>query len=312
MGMNTVKIVGTGMSVPYKVVTNQELIDNHKLDTTDEWIKKNVGIHQRRISTGETSASLGVDAIENALADTFLEPEDIDILIVATATPTKISPSTACIIKDVLGMKNAVAFDVAAVCSGFLFGIDIANNYLKSRSDCYHAVVVGVDVFSTITDWNHKHSIFFGDGAGAFILEKSVNEVGFSRCKLYSDSEDSVGFFCNHGEKFTMNARSVYDTATRVLPIAINGVLEQEYMDINQIDYLVPHQPSKRILEEVADEILLPRKKLLMNMENYANTVAATIPILYHEKKEMFKSGDNILFAAIGSGWTYGSAIYVV
>ena len=223
--MSNVKIVGTGMCVPQSHLKNEDLIIENKLDTTDKWIRENVGIKQRRVVTDETSASLGAEAVKNAVKDANMSLKDVDLLIVATTTPTKMSPSTACIIKDSLLMEDAVAFDIAAVCSGFLFGLDIASQYIGSGRYT-NAVVVGVDVFSTITDWTHKHSIFFGDGAGAFVLKKDY-KGGFLGFKLYSDSKDSTGFFCNHGETFTMNTRSVYDTATRVLPIAVYGILSK-------------------------------------------------------------------------------------
>jgi 3-oxoacyl-[acyl-carrier-protein] synthase III len=307
--MNHVKITGTGHFVPKTILTNEEICKF--VDTTDEWIVKNTGIKERHIcSKWESTSFLGSQAGSMAMSNSSRKPEDIDMVIVATTTPEKLSPSTACIIKDLLGLTNAVAFDISAVCSGFLFGMSIANEYIKAGK-YRNILVIGVDAFSNITDWTHRHCIFFGDGAGAVVMSEGY-EPGFLGFTLYSDSLDRAGFYCNPGEKFVMNTRSVYDTATRVMPIAIQGVLDQVGMTIDQVDYLVPHQPSVRILTEVANRINLPVEKVMMNMDKYANTVAGTIPILLNETWDKYKKGNILLFAAIGSGWTYGAALYQV
>lgn len=304
-----VKITGTGFFVPQRILTNKEI--ESFADTTDEWIVKNTGIHERRIcENGENSSYLGMLAGHQAIESSSLNKDDIDMLIVATTTADMLSPSTACIIKDRLGLTNTIAFDISAVCSGFLFGMSVAEQYISSGT-YKNILVIGVDIFSTITDWTRRDCVFFGDGAGAAVLSASDN-AGFRGFTLYSDSIDRIGFNCEHGENFVMNTRSVYNTATRVLPIAINGVLKKVGMTINDIDYLIPHQPSIRILKEVANQIELPIEKVMMNMKNYGNTVAATIPILLHESWNKFKIGDILLFAAIGSGWTYGASIYEV
>jgi 3-oxoacyl-[acyl-carrier-protein] synthase-3 len=303
------RIISTGYYVPQKVVSNKDL--ELLVDTTDEWIFKNTGIRERRIcDQGENSSYIGGLAVEEAIKCSGLSNEDIDILIVATATPDKLSPSTACIIKDDLHLTNAVAFDISAVCSGFLFGMSVADQYISSGM-FKNAVVVGVDVFSTITDWSRRDCIFFGDGAGAVVMSKS-DKKGFHGFSLYSDSVDRVGFYCDHGKKFTMNGKHVYNTAVRVLPIAIDGVLEKTGLTIDDIDYIIPHQPAKKVLIDVAEKVDIPIEKVMMNMDRYANTVAGTIPILLHEMWGKLKKGDKILFAAIGSGWTYGAAIYEV
>lgn len=307
--MNT-KIIGTGMYVPQKIVTNYDL--EKIADTSNEWIVKNTGIKERRIcDVGENSSYLGTLAAKKAIEASCSQYEEIDMLIVATTTADKLSPSTACIIKDNLNLINTIAFDISAVCSGFLFGMSVAEQYISSGM--YKTIlVVGVDTFSTITDWTRRDCIFFGDGAGAVVMTNTKSDYGFKGFSLYSDSFDRIGFNCERGENFVMNTRSVYDTAVRVLPIAIDGVLKKVGMTIDDIDYVIPHQPSVRILTEVAKRINIPVEKVMMNMDKYANTVAATIPILLHETWHKFKKGDIILFAAIGSGWTYGASIYEV
>jgi len=306
---HNVKISGTGYYVPNLVIKNSDItkISN----TSDEWIIENTGIKERRIvGEGENSSYLGGLAASHAITNANLSVYDIDMLIVATATPDKLSPSTACIIKDDLGLIKAIAFDISAVCSGFLFGMSVAEQYISSGM-CKNVVVVGVDVFSTITDWKNRDCIFFGDGAGAVVMTET-EEPGFYAFTLYSDSVDRVGFYCDHGKTFTMNGHSVYTTALRVLPIAINGVLEKCGLRMKDVDYIIPHQPAKKVLVDVAKELHIPIEKVLMNMDKYANTVAGTIPILLHESWPKFKKGDILLFAAIGSGWTYGAAIYEV
>lgn len=303
------KIIGTGFFVPSKVVTNNELEIN--TNTTNEWIVKNTGIIERRIcSVGENSSYLGGRAALKAIESSGLNKNEIDLLIVATTTPDKLSPSTACIIKDQLNLINTVAFDISAVCSGFLFGMSVAEQYISSGM-YKNVLIVGVDTFSNITDWTRRDCIFFGDGAGAVVMSAS-NTKGFHGFTLYSDSIDRIGFNCEHNENFVMNTRSVYDTAVRVLPIAINGILDKVGMSIDDIDYIIPHQPSIRILTDVAKKVNAPIEKVMMNMNKYANTVAGTIPILLAETWPTLKTGNKILFAAIGSGWTYGAAIYEV
>jgi len=304
------KITSVGVFVPDNPVINEEIIELFNVETTHEWIVKNIGIKQRYIcDTGETSAYMGVKAAEQAIEKAGLKRSSIDMLIVATTTPDMISPSTACIIKKDLNLSNAVAFDVSAVCSGFLFGMSIAEKYIIS-GDYNNILVIGSDCFSTITDWSHKHSVFFGDGAGAVIMQPTVNN-GFLGFSLFSNSENMFGFHCNNGQTFKMDARQVYDSAVKFLPLAINGVLKKTCLSINDIKYILPHQPSKKILNEVGN-VLGCNEKILMNMEYYGNTVSATIPILLNEVFKNLNKGDLILFAAIGSGWTYGAAIYEV
>jgi 3-oxoacyl-[acyl-carrier-protein] synthase-3 len=188
--------------------------------------------------------------------------------------------------------------------------MSVAEQYILSGT-YKNILVIGVDIFSTITDWKRRDCVFFGDGGGAVVMSAS-EELGFAGFVLYSDSENRDGFYCNHGENFNMDTRRVYNSAIKLLPLAINGILERCDMTINDIDYIIPHQPSIRILMEVARRVKIPIERVLMNMDKYGNTVAATIPILLHESWNKFKEGDVILFAAIGSGWTYGASIYII
>ena len=295
-------LIGTGFCVPDKVITNIEISDSWK------WIVENTGIRERRI--GMTSTDLGAEAamraIENAGKNEGIRKEDIDMIIVATSTPDKIAPSTACLIRNKLNL-NAVAFDVNAVCSGFLFALSVAENYTKSGYN--NVLVIGVDTYSQIIDWEHRDCIYFGDGAGAVIL--SSKESRFYKIIIRSEKMEE-GFICEHGQKFVMKGSEVYKSALRLLPAVINEILNDCFMVINHIDYMVPHQPAIRILKDVSTKIGIPFEKVLTNMDKYGNTAAATIPILLAENWHRFKRYDTLLFASIGSGWNYGAAIYEV
>lgn len=298
------RILSTGMYVPGEPIPNSALIEG--MNTNNEWIVKNTGIKQRYISDlGETASYLGRKAAEQALKG--IDKNRIGMLIVATTSPDKISPSTACIIKADLGLTNAVAFDISAVCSGFLYSLAVADKFIN---DYDLIMIIGVDTFSNITDWKRRDCIYFGDGAGAIILKRS--DKGFSHFTIKSDSYDIDGFTCEHGKNFQMDTRKVYTMATRLIPLAIEETLKKAGLSVNDISYIVPHQPSVRILDEVADKLIIDRKKVLKNMNKYGNTVAATIPIVLHEVLPSIKQGEKIIIAAVGSGWTYGAVIYEV
>ncbi|MBB5622330.1 3-oxoacyl-[acyl-carrier-protein] synthase-3 [Pedobacter cryoconitis] len=319
-----VKISGTGSSVPEKIYTNKYL--ETIIDTNDEWIQKSLGIKERRIAgdnetTSDLAAAAGLKAIENA----GLKPEDIDLIIVATATPDRKAPSTACIVQDKIKAYNSVAFDISAVCSGFLFAMSTASQFIASG--VYNNVlVIGADTFSKITDWKRRDAVFFGDGAGAAILTHADEAEGFLAFRLYSDGRGKDNFTIPGGgaeipitaenigeglQYFEMNGREVFNTATKVLPQAINQVLADSNLLISDIDLMIPHQPSRVILEKTAEIIGLPFEKVMTNMDKYANTSGGTIPILLDEvnRAGKLKKGNNILFAAVGSGWTWGAAL---
>ena len=264
----------------------------------------------------------GLRAVENA----GLVTEDIDLIIVATATADRKAPSTAAIVQHKMGAKNAAAFDLTAVCSGFLFAASVASQYIASGV-YNHVLVIGADTFSKITDWTRRDAVFFGDGAGAAVLGTSNVTEGFLAYRLYTYTEDRMfGFTIPGGgseiplndknindglQYFQMDGHAVFESATKVLPAAINQVLEDTGLTIDDIDIMIPHQPSIRILKKTAEMVGLPFEKVMHNMEHYANTSGATIPILLDEcnRGGKIKKGDIVLFAAVGSGWTYGASI---
>lgn len=321
--VRNVKIIGTGSYVPDKVYTNEYM--ETIVDTNSKWIYENVGIKERRIAadnqaTSDLAAIAGLQAIEDA----GLKPTDIDLIIVATATPDRKAPSTAAFVQHKIAASNAAAFDIAAVCSGFLFGMSVASQYIASG--VYNNVlVIGADTFSRITDWSRRDAVFFGDGAGAAVISHANAIEGFLAYRLYTDtSKDMLGFTVPAGgsenplcdtnmseQYFQMNGKAVFQSATRVLPQAINQVLNDTNLSVNDIDIMIPHQPSIRILQKTAEIIGLPFEKVMTNMNKYANTSGGTIPILLDETKRSgkLKKGDIVLFAAVGSGWTYGAAL---
>lgn len=322
--VRNVKIIGTGSYTPDTVYTNEYL--ESIVPTSDQWIRENLGIKERRIAIHETTSDLAAEAAKKAIQDAKLNMDDIDLIIVATATPDRKAPSTAAIVQDKIGAYNAAAFDIAAVCSGFLFGMSVATQYIASG--VYNNVlVIGADKFSSIVDWTRRDAVFFGDGAGAAVLSSANINTGFLAFRLYTDSrENKFGFTVPAGgaefpiteevlkkrlQYFKMDGRAVYDMAIKVLPQAINQVLEDTGLSINDIDIMIPHQPSIKILKKTAEIIGLPFEKVMTNMDKYANTSGGTIPILLDEvkRKGKIKKGDTILFAAVGSGWTYSAAI---
>ena len=319
-----VKIIGTGSYTPETVYSNEYM--ESIVDTKAKWIEEKLGIKERRIAAPDQSTSdLAGNAAEKAIENAGLTKDDIDLIVVATATPDRLAPSTATIVQDKIQAYNAVAFDIAAVCSGFLYAMSVASQYIASG--VYdNVLVIGADTFSRITDWSSRDSVFFGDGAGAAVLTHGNGDEGFMAFRLYSDGRGRNNFTVPAGGSehpateetvkkgmhyFQMNGREVYDTGTEVLPIAINQVLSDTNLSISDIDLMIPHQPSIAILQKTAEIIGLPFEKVMTNMSKYANTSGGTIPILLDETNRAgkLKKGTTILFAAVGSGWTYGASI---
>ena len=316
-------IKGTGSYAPKNVVKNDFF---ESVGSSDKWIYENLGIKERRISTGETTSDLAYQAGLIAIQDAGLQVEDIDLIIIATATPDRLAPSCACFVQEKLNATNAVAFDISAVCSGALFATATAVQYIKSGM-YKNVLVIGADTFSTITDWNRRDAVFFGDGAGALVLSHTTQNKGFQDFILKTDGTGKEHFTIPAGgsEKptsidtlssgehyFKMNGSQVYKTAIDVVPKCIDKILSKNNCSIDQIKYLLPHQPSIRILQEVARRVGLPFEKVKTNMDRYANTSGGTIPIILDEtlKENTFETGDLLLFAAVGAGWTWGTALY--
>ncbi|EKD32399.1 MAG: hypothetical protein ACD_77C00103G0010 [uncultured bacterium] len=321
--IRNVKIIGTGSYVPEKIYTNEYL--ETFISTTSSWIFENIGIKERHIAApNQATSDLATIAGQRAIDDAGIKNEDIDLIIVATATPDRKAPSTAAFVQHKLNAVNAAAFDMNAVCSGFLFGMSVASQYIASG--VYNNIlVIGADTFSRITDWTKRDAVFFGDGAGAVVITSANITEGFLAYRIYTDTQNEMlGFTIPGGgseipltennlndQYFQMNGKSVFASATQALPKAINQVLADTGLTIGDIDIMIPHQPSIRILQKTAELIGLPFEKVMTNMDRYANTSGGTIPILLDEVKKSgkLKRGNIVLFAAVGSGWTYGASI---
>jgi 3-oxoacyl-[acyl-carrier-protein] synthase-3 len=321
--VRNVKIIGTGSYLPETIYTNEYL--ESIIPTSAKWIFENVGIKERHIASADQATSdLATIAGQRAIEKAGLNNSDIDLIIVATATPDRKAPSTAAFVQHKLNAFNAAAFDINAVCSGFLFGMSVASQYIASG--IYNNVlVIGADTFSKITDWNRRDAIFFGDGAGAAVVSTANSTEGFLAYRLYTDtSKEMLGFTIPGGgseipittvnidqQYFQMNGKTVFNSAITALPKAINQVIEDTGLSIGDIDIMIPHQPSIRILQKTAEIIGLPFSKVMTNMDKYANTSGGTIPILLDEviQSGRLKKGNIVLFAAVGSGWTYGASI---
>lgn len=323
--VRNVKIIGTGSYIPEKIYTNKYL--ETIIPTNGEWIENNLGIKERHIAAeNETTSDLAAQAALSAIENSGVSKDNIDLIIVATATPDRKAPSTAAIVQHKIKAYNAAAFDLAAVCSGFLFAMSVGTQYIASG--VYNNVlIIGADTFSRIVDWKRRDAVFFGDGAGAAVLSSANASEGFLAYRLYTDSSyDHFGFTIPAGgseipitekileqglQYFQMDGKAVYNSATKALPKAISQVLEDTKLTIGDIDLMIPHQPSIKILKTTAELIGLPFEKVMTNMDRYANTSSGTIPILLDEvnRSGKIKQGNNVLFAAIGSGWTYGAAI---
>lgn len=299
----SVSIKGVGSYTPNNIVTNKDLANRYGMSET--WPESYLGIKQRHWVDGELSSDLGYEAALRAIKNAGISKEDIDLLILATSTPDKIAPSTACIIADKLNVK-CPAFDINAVCTGFLYGLNIAIPLIES-STYKNILLIAAETYSTITDKSNRDCVYFGDGAGAVVLSKSNNE-GWMTTKVYSDGKGKDGFVTPVGSTFIMNGKAVFETATTQLPLAINELLKETKYTVDKISCVIPHQPGIKVLQKIAETANIPFDKFVTVMDRYANIAAASIPIALDNaiKEGRVNDGDIIMLASIGSGWTWG------
>ena len=316
-------ITSVGGYVPETKLTNFDL--EKMVDTNDEWIKSRTGISERRIlkEPGKASSDMAVKAIEEILRKKQLDPLDIDCIICATVTPDMVFPATANIIGDKIGAKNAFGFDLGAACSGFLFALTTGASFVEAGR-YKKVIVVGVDKMSSIIDYTDRATcIIFGDGAGAVLLEPSADEDGFQDSILKSDGSGSAYLHLKAGGSLkpatieTVMAKEHYafQDGQPVFKFAVKGMadvsaelLEKHNLTGEDIAWLVPHQANLRIIDATADRVGLPREKVMINIEKYGNTTAATIPLCLWEWESQLKKGDNLILAAFGGGFTWGAA----
>lgn len=306
MKVKDVGIIGFGSYAPNNIVTNKD-IEYKVCGTSDVWTRSKLGISERRISQSEKTSDLAYESSARAIENADINKSQIDMIIVATSTPDRLSPSTACILAQKLDLK-CPAFDINAVCTGFVYGIQLATSLINTGQH-KNILLVASETYSKITDWSQRNCVFFGDGSGAVILSKIKG--GWISTDLYSDGNGKENFTCRHGEKFQMNGKAVYDFGTTILPKTILNSLNKNSLETKDISWIVPHQPSILVLKKTAKSLNFPADKMIFNMEKFANTAGASIPmaldIAYSSKK--FKDNDLIVMPAIGSGWTWGVSI---
>jgi 3-oxoacyl-[acyl-carrier-protein] synthase-3 len=312
------RIAGTGSYLPPKVVTNDEL--SKRLDTSDAWIQERTGIRQRHIADeSQASSDLALEASRRALEASGLTAADIDLIIVATSTPDFIFPSTACLLQAKLGVKGCAAFDLQAVCSGFVYGLATADSMIKNQM-AKKALVVGAEVFSRILDWNDRATaVLFGDGAGAAVLTAGT-KPGVHASVLHADGSQvgilSVpGNVCGGrivGSPFLqMHGKEVFKLAVRVLDESAREVAAAARMKLEDIDWLIPHQANVRILEATARRMGLPRERLVVTVDHHANTSAASVPLALDEyvRAGKIKPGHKVMMQGVGGGFTWGASL---
>jgi 3-oxoacyl-[acyl-carrier-protein] synthase III len=309
---DSVCIKSTGSYVPAKVLTNEEIVGD--LPTSPEWIVETLGVRQRHVADQEEYTSdLAARAGLNAIASAGLEPNEIDLIIVATSTPDRMLPSSACMAQAKMGIRNGCpAFDVSAVCSGFLYGITIAGQFIQNG--VYdHVLVIGADTYSKVTDWNHRHCVFFGDGSGAVVLERNDRENRLFSSILFADGEGMDDFTIFQKDAyFTMNGKAVYEKATAALPECVRQILCMNRLGLEDVSMIIPHQASAHVLKRTAEILNVPYSRMQTNLEFHANTAGATIPLLLDQvnHRGLIHKNDLLLFAAIGAGWTWGATLY--
>ncbi|KQZ71415.1 3-oxoacyl-ACP synthase [Sphingopyxis sp. Root214] len=312
-------LAGTGSALPRTRVSNAELAA--RVDTSDEWIVERTGIRFRHIAeSDETTATLGADAAKQALAAAGLEPADIGLIIVATATPDNTFPASATKVQALLGIPDCIAFDVAAVCSGFLYAVSVADSMLRTGA-AKHALVIGSETFSRILDWEDRTTcVLFGDGAGAVVLSaKDVDDdQGILATRLHAEGKYADMLYVDGGPSTTgtvghvrMQGREVFRHAVTNLASVLGEVMADVGLSAESIDWVVPHQANKRIIDATAKKLGLPPERVVLTVDQHANTSAASVPLALDlaVRDGRIKRGDLVVLEAMGGGFTWGAAV---
>jgi len=312
------RIVGTGSYLPQRIVTNAELAE--RMDTSDEWIRTRTGIRQRHIAeTTQTASDLALPASRDALAAAGIEPSEVDLIVVATSTPDYVFPSTACLLQAKLGIRGCPAFDLQAVCSGFVYGLAVADKFIQSgQHKC--ALVVGTEVFSRILDWNDRGTaVLFGDGAGAVVL-RADTRPGVMASTLHADGSYAdilsvPGNVCGGaiaGSPFLrMDGQAVFKFAVRVLDEVARETLARCGLGIADVDWLIPHQANVRILEATAKRLGIDQTRVIITVDRHGNTSAASVPLALDlaVRDGRIRPGQRVLLEGVGGGFTWGAAL---
>jgi len=318
------KIISTGAYVPQRIVKNDEL--SKMAETSDEWITSRTGIKQRRISSGEKTYQIAAKAAIEAIKNAGIDKKEIDMIILATITPDFFMPSTANLVQAELGLVDIPSFDIAAGCTGFIYGLQVADQFIRSKQS-KTILVIGVEVLSKVVDWSDRNTcVLFGDGAGAVILKSSSQEgiictytgsQGDLRELLTLPAVPLKNPFLhvqNNNEKpsnISMKGKEVFKFAIRIMIKSISQVLNKSNLFIDDIDYIIPHQANIRIIDHVARELKVEREKFIINLDRFGNTSSASIPLALDEahKKKIFCPGNRVIMVAFGGGLTWGAAL---
>jgi 3-oxoacyl-[acyl-carrier-protein] synthase-3 len=312
------RIVGTGSFLPPRIMTNDDFAA--RIETSDAWIRERTGIRQRHFADeSQTSSDLGLEASRRALDAAGVKASDLDLIIVATSTPDYVFPSTACLLQAKLGVKNCPAFDVQAVCSGFVYALATADALMKTGK-YRNALVVGAEVFSRILDWNDRGTcVLFGDGAGAVVLAASetpgIHASVLHADGSYADILSVPGNVCGGriiGSPFLqMQGKEVFKFAVKVLDEVARETLREANMSVADLDWLIPHQANVRILDATAKKLELPREKLVVTVDHHGNTSAASVPLALDEwvRAGKIRSGQRIMMQGVGGGFTWGAVL---
>ncbi|MDZ7588518.1 MAG: beta-ketoacyl-ACP synthase III [Parasphingorhabdus sp.] len=312
-------IKGTGSALPRTRVSNAELA--LRVDTSDEWITDRTGIKYRHIAEDdETTATLATAAARHALEAAGMEAHEIDCIIVATATPDQTFPATATIVQDAIGANGCVAFDIAAVCSGFLYALSVAESMIRAHS-AQNVIVIGAETFSRILDWEDRGTcVLFGDGAGAVVLSGEDGTRGVLSTRLHADGAHNNLLYVDGGPGTTgtvghvrMQGREVFRHAVTNLAAVLNEALEAADVPVSAVDWVVPHQANARILDATAKKLGLPPEKVIKTVDHHANTSAASVPLALDEavRSGQIKRGDMLVLEAMGGGFTWGASVVV-
>ncbi|WP_300086141.1 beta-ketoacyl-ACP synthase III [uncultured Nitrosomonas sp.] len=312
------RIIGTGSYLPEKILTNQDL--ESMVDTSDEWIRTRTGIEQRHIAAeGQMASDLALKASQNAIDAAGLQAKDIDLIIVATTTPDMIFPSTACILQNKLGTSRGPAFDIQAVCSGFIYALATADMFVSSGK-ARNALIVGTEVYSRIMDWNDRTTcVLFGDGAGAVVLARD-QKPGILSSHLHADGNynqvlsapASIHSGKIQGTPFvTMEGSTVFKFAVKVLEEAVLEALQENQLQTSDIDWLIPHQANIRIITSTAKKLGIPEEKVVKTVSQHGNTSAASVPLALDQavRDGRILPGQHIILEGVGGGFTWGSVL---
>ena len=320
--MNEVQIIGTGSYAPLNIMTNHQL--SKIVDTSDEWITSRTGINERHISQGENTSDLATKAAFAALKDAKVKPCDIDLIILASTSPDQFVPATACIVQGNIGADNAMAFDISAACTGFIFGLNIGMQFLKTGK-CKRALIIGADVLSKIVDWTDRNTCtLFGDGAGAAVIEVG-NKRGIISVNSSSEGKKAEFLTCptvdvknpfTKGNKdfkatISMDGKEIFKFAVKTIESSINKILKENNYTLDDIKYVVCHQANARIIDFVVKRLKADKDKFFVNLDRYGNTSAASIAIALDEmnKTNLLTAGDKIILVGFGGGLTYGASL---